>query len=114
MEMDINTYFDALKMGLKPYFESLKSFQFSYFNPLFWVFLFLLFLILLRVWEIKKSFSYCVILSLVLLATTELESYLIDIWSKSGEIFDPSPIRILAFFIIVIISIYYTTIKEII
>ncbi len=113
MDMDINTYFGALKIGLKPYLESLKSFQFSYFNPLFWVFIFILFLILLRIWEIKKSFSYCVLLSLILLATTELETWLAGIWTKSGETFDPLLIRILTFLVIVIISIYYATIKEI-
>lgn len=114
METDIHTYLDALRIGLKPDFESIKSFQFSYFNPLFWVFLLILFLILLRIWEIKKSFSYCILLSVILLTTTKVENYLIDIWAKSGEIFDPVPIRILTFFIIVIISIYYATIKEIV
>ena len=109
--MVIDIDLQALKEALIPYLDSLKSFNFSYLNPLFWVFIFVLFLILLRFWQAKKSFSFCLITSIILLASTKLEGFLANKLTTSIETFDPLLIRIISCFIIVIIGLYYAVMK---
>jgi len=107
-----NIDFNALKEVLITYLVSLENFNFSFLNPLFWIFIFLLFLILLRFWQAKKSFSFCLIIAIILLATTKLEGLLADKLTTSREAFDPLLIRVLSGFIIMIIGFYYTVMKE--
>ena len=110
--MEIDVDFNALKETLIPYLDSLKNFNFSFLNPLFWVFILALFLILLRFWQTKKSFSFCLTITIILLATTKLEELLADKLTTPTETFDPLLIRILSCFIILAIGLYYAVIKE--
>jgi len=107
--MDISTYFEmeTLKTIFSPYYQSLKNFQFLFYNPLFWVFLLILFFILLRFWESGKAFSFCLIIAGVLLGLTRLESFLTTLLAKHGASFDPLPLRILSIVIIVVVSVCY-------
>ena len=107
-----NIDFNALKEALIPYLDNLRNFNFSFLNPLFWIFIFLLFLILLKFWQAKKAFSFCLIITIILLATTKLEGLLADKLTTSRETFDPLLIRILSAFIIMIIGFYYAVMKE--
>jgi len=110
--MGIDIDFDALKEALIPYLDSLKNFNFSFLNPLFWVFIFVLFLILLRFWQTKKSFSFCLTIAIILLATTKLEGLLADKLTTPTETFDPILIRVSSCFIITVVGLYYAVIKE--
>lgn len=109
--MDI--YLDALKAGLSSHLKSLQNFDFSFFNPLFWIFLLILFLVLLRFWETKKSFSFCFTIGVVLLATTEMERYVTDLFTRPGETLDLFVIRISSLLLISVISLYYLFLKDV-
>ncbi|MDP2923861.1 MAG: hypothetical protein Q8O30_09135 [Candidatus Omnitrophota bacterium] len=102
----------ALKANFLPYLNSLGHFRFSFLNPLFWIFLLVLFLMLLRFWYARKSFSFCLIVAIILLATTGLEDFIAGILAKNGEGFDPVIIRVLSLIVISIISLYYFFIRE--
>ena len=104
--------FTALKKAMIPYLDSLKDFNFSYLNPLFWVGVFVLFLLLLRFWHAKKSFSFCLLIAAILLTTTKLEIFMADKLTTSTETFDPLLIRVLSGFIIMIIGFYYAVMKD--
>ena len=104
--------FDTLRATFLYHLDSLKHFHFSGLNPVFWLFLLLLFLILLRFWEIKKAFPFCSIVAIVLLATTKLENFIADMFAKSGEIFDPRIIRLLPIVIIPFIILYYAFVRR--
>ncbi len=102
----------ALEKAIRPYLNSLKKFQFSYLNPLFWVFFLFLFLILLRFWRPKKSFSFCMLLAMVLLIDTKIENFIGSI-SQPQDGVEPAMIfRIIAGIILAFISIYYFLIRE--
>ena len=101
MREDLN--FDALKDAAASHFTSLKHFHFHYKNPLFWVFLFALFLILARPWQAKKSFSFCSVIAVVLLATTKIEGFIS---------MDPVFVRLVSFFVIAIVLLYYVALKR--
>jgi len=108
----MSIYFNTFKKNISPYLDSLRNLNFSYLNPLFWIFLLLLFLILLKFWKAKKSFSFCLILAIILLATTKLENVTANIVAKFQGEFDPIIIRALSGIIIVFVSLYYFLIKE--
>jgi hypothetical protein len=103
---------DVLRAGLQPHLESLKNLIFSYQNPLFWVFLFLIFLILMKPWGTRKAFLFSLILAAVLLATTALEQRVVGTMIKPGDTFDPTIIRIVSGIVIAFTVLYFTLIKE--
>ena len=92
--------------------HELRNFHFSFLNPLFWVFLVLLFWVLLRLWYAKKSFSFCFILALILLATTKLEYMFANMSVTYGEKIDFFWIRICGIFAAAVVFLYYAFIKE--
>ncbi|MFC1667256.1 hypothetical protein ACFL0P_05285 [Candidatus Omnitrophota bacterium] len=99
--------FDTLRTMLLPHLLSLKNFHFSVANPLFWAVLIVLFLILLRFWQPKKSFSFCLTIGIILLATTKLENFIANMAAGSNATFDPFLIRVGCLFIISILLLCY-------
>lgn len=100
----------ALKESFIPYLDSLKGFHFSFLNPLFWLFLFILFLILRVFWYLEKSFYFCAMLAIILLATSKIENYMtIAIF---GEDLTTLLIRILALFVILMMFLYYAFLRD--
>ena len=110
--MSISIDFETLRAIFVPYLDSLKNFHFTFLNPLFWAFLLVLLLILLRFWEIKKSFSFCLIIAVILLGTTKLEDFVVDTLAISGESLVPFLIRVLSLFAVAIVFLYCAVIKD--
>lgn len=108
----MNIDWNEVKYFLSPYLTQLKNVEFTYSNPLFWAFLFLLFLLLIRLWPLKKSFSFSCVLAVILLATTQAEKVAARAFSKPGEPFDPTVVRVLAIILVAFIFVYYAFIKE--
>lgn len=104
-DIDLKT----LKETFLPYLQELKDLHFSFLNPLFWAGLLALCLILLRYWEAKKSFSFCVTIGIILLATTKVEAYLVAVFTDTTVAFLT---RIISVFIISLIFLYYAFMKE--
>lgn len=110
--MSIDIYFKVFKITFAPYYKALNNFHFHFYNPLFWVFLLILFLILLRYWQEGKAFSFCLILAIILLGTTKFESMTREALANYGQTFDPLAARVLALVIIGVISICYAFLLE--
>jgi len=108
--MTIN--FEVMRQGLQPHLESLKNFNFSYQNPLFWIFLFVIFLVLTKPWGAKKAFAFSLILGAVLLATTAFEQMFFRTMVNPGETFDPTIIRIVSGVVIAFTVLYFALIKQ--
>ena len=108
----MNAELAALEKVIRPYYNDLRKFQFSYANPLFWALIFLLFCILAILWRPKKSLSFCFIAAVTLLINTKIENFIGSI-SNPGDGVDPVVIvRIVSGIVIVFISIYYALIRE--
>lgn len=101
----------ALKAAFLPYLKQLKDFHFSASNPLFWISILILFFLLSGSWGNRKSFSFCSIITVILLLTTQLEKVLADVLAKT-EIFDEFVVRLVSLFILSIFTIYYFFIKS--
>ncbi len=99
-----------IKHIIFPYLEELRNFYFSIANPLFWVFLFILFLFLLRFWKIKKSFSFSLVLAFILLGSTKVEAWLLSI-GIDREGFGIPLLRAFTFLIIGIVFVYYVFVR---
>ncbi|MFA5008907.1 MAG: hypothetical protein WC546_06795 [Candidatus Omnitrophota bacterium] len=93
------------------YFYELANFNFSVTNPVFWLFFLILLLILLKSWKIKKAFSFCFVIALILLVATKIESYMVEFFKRNKEQFDPLLIRISCVIIILAVSLYYFFIR---
>ena len=108
----MNLNFSLLKDTLSPHINSLKDFHFSFLNPVFWLLIIVLFLILLRFWQTKKAFSFSLLTAAILLASTQIEIYLQGkLTPITGQV-DPFLIRLLTVFLIFVVLFYYALIKE--
>lgn len=104
--------FEVLKKDLGPHLEHLKNLHFSYLNPLLWGILFIIFVVTSWFWGIKKAFGFALVAGAVLLLTTQTELLVARNVVRSGETFDPTMIRIIASFILLIVILYYAMIKN--
>ncbi|MFH0827254.1 MAG: hypothetical protein V1923_05180 [Candidatus Omnitrophota bacterium] len=106
---------DGQWLILKTVFEegwiSLQKLEFLFFNPLFWCIIFLLFIVLHRLWVTRHAFSFSLITALILLFMTEIEYRFSAVFARTGETFDPSLIRLVAFASLTVIFLVYTFIR---
>jgi len=100
-------YSEALKQNLLPYLKPLANYEFTFFNPLLWIFLLLLFLVLLLIWETKKAFHFCLLLAFILLCTTEIESRFVSVFSAPGQLFDASVLRLISLLVVLLMFLFY-------
>ena len=110
--MSLHSLIYSAKAIFKPYFNELKDFHFTFSNPLFWLSAILLFLVLTRFWQSKKAFSFSIITVAVLLLTTRMEAAAETWFIAQGDIFDALAIRMVAFFIILMLFFYYSLIRN--
>ncbi len=102
--------FKSLREAFLPYLNELTQFHFSLLNPLFWVFLLLLFLGLSGFWGYRKAFSFSLTIAIILLVTTVLENAVVSNLAKS-ESFDAAILKVLSLFVILMVTLYYLFIK---
>lgn len=110
--MDIQIDLNTLRPVFLPYINSLRDFHFSYRNPVFWLFLLIVCLILLRFWQPKKTISFCLTIAVILLAATKIERIMAQALARQGGVFDPFIIRIMLFIVVSIVGIYFVFIDN--
>ncbi len=91
--------------------KSLQRLEFLFFNPLFWCIIFLMFIVLHRLWVTRHAFSFSLMTALILLFLTEIEHHYSLLFMKAGETFDPSLIRMVAFISLALIFLVYTFLR---
>ncbi len=107
-----NLFFENFKRDFITNFNLLKDFYFTFDNPVFWIFTFLLFLVLLEIWDLRNAFSFTAIVTTVLLLATEAEKHLAVLFSRPGESFDPYLMRAAVIFSISILFLLYSFMKK--
>jgi hypothetical protein len=107
--MDI--HFQMLKQTFLLSLESLYEFEFTFFNPLFWAIVLILFLVLRRIWGKKNSFTFSSLTAIILLVTTELENNIAVAMAIHGEPFDSGIIRMLSIVIILVLFLAYVFLR---
>jgi len=107
-----NFNFQGLTKYFSANFASLKNFQFSPFNLVFWLFFIVVFLLLLKFWVAKKSFSFCLVVAIVLLLTTKIEKLVSTAVAGYGETLDPLIFRLAAIFFVAVVWLYYGFIRS--
>jgi cation transport ATPase len=73
-------------------------------NPVFWLFMALLFLILLKIWVAKKAFIFTVLIAIILLLTTLAEERFIHLLSPTNESLNLWLVRFMAVVIVACLS----------
>ncbi|MCK9615243.1 MAG: hypothetical protein M0R48_07050 [Candidatus Omnitrophica bacterium] len=104
---DFGIEWQTIKRSFLAYFYELVHFNFSVTNPVFWLFFLILLFVLLKSWKIKKAFSFCFVIALILLSVTKIENYIMKLFRKSGESFDPLVTRISCIIFILVVALYY-------
>ena len=101
--MDFEEISKVLLDGLGP----LQNYEFHFYNPIFWIFLFCLLILLLKIWDPKKAIQYCLLLAFVLLCTTEIQSRCIALFSSPGNLFDTAVIKLISITVVMLLSMFY-------
>lgn len=96
---------------LGQYVEKISQYQFTVNNPVFWLMLIVIALVLMRFWDLRKSFSFSIAIGAILLVTTKIEKAILEASSRANEFFDPVIIRILSVIAITLVILYYIFIK---
>jgi len=108
----MNINLPMLKETFFTHLDSLKDFNFSFLNPVFWLLIFVLFLVLLKFWQTRKAFSFSLLTAAILLASTQIEIYLKGKLTPVAGQVDPFLFRLLTLFLIFVTLFYYALIKE--
>jgi hypothetical protein len=103
----MNSYLKEFWQSFLVCFNSLASYEFSFLNPLFWIALLLLLLVLIRRWDIRKAFSFCVVLAVILLATTRIVSYYLSMFHEADQFVDATVIKLASVFVSLMTLIVY-------
>jgi len=107
MDPEVNAFRSVLESG----YRNLLDFQFQFFNPIFWVGVFLLFIILCKFWVPKRALSFAITTAIILLFLTELELRMGQVFVSAGESFEPTPVRLVALAAIGIEFLLFTFLK---
>ena len=112
--MDMSVEIESLKTTFLPYIKSVQDLHFHYSNPLIWVFFMIVFLILVwfRSWSYGKAFSFCLVISLILLGMTWMEKSIRGAFVAPGESFDPFIIRVVSFVAMLSAVLYFAFIDN--
>ena len=90
------------------WWNKLMNFDFTASNPLFWVILFVVFLILSQPWPARKAASFCLVSGGILLLATWTEKLI----RKNIGSFDPLLVRTLFLVFLGFVCFYYVMIKN--
>ena len=101
-----NLDFKTLETTYAPNLKELGNFHFSASNPLLWMIYLIAFIIFSRFLGFKKSFYFCLIVFVILLATSELENLI------TTPDFDFTITKLISAMIIMFVSIYFFFIKN--
>ena len=114
--MGVALYIEVLKTSFLPYIKDIQNYNFYFQNPVFWVFFMVLFLMLEIGWSWSpgKAFSFCTIVAFILLGSKWIEKPMTDLFTIHGYStgFDPFILKMAAFVIIAIITIYFVFIED--
>jgi hypothetical protein len=97
----------SLLWKVNPYILELLKFQFKVTNPVFWLLWFVIFLSLSHLWSTKKAIQFCLIIALLLLAYTHIETQLRAMTISSGDTFEAAFVRIIPCVTIAIVIISF-------
>jgi len=123
MQQEIQTYLEKLTalfkqpnladfyQTIEPDIQAMQNFRFYFSNPIFAILILMIFLILTKLWGIKKSFSYCLILSSILYFTTRITAYTSLSINGSGVTY-ADIIKFIAIVFIALTSVYYFLMKS--
>jgi hypothetical protein len=100
----------GIEKSIKTYLEELQRFNFSFANPLFGLLILIALLFLAKVWGLKKAFSYCLTLSLLLCLSTIVGNS-INFPINGFAVTYADFLTFITFVIIGFITVYYCLIK---
>ncbi len=95
---------ERIMTAMLTYLAPLKNYEFTFFNPMFWLVLVCIFLLYLKFWQLKKSFSFSLFLAFMLLSTTEIQARVTSLLAPAGEPFDTTIIKFIS---LIIVSFFY-------
>ena len=103
--------FQQIFLGIEPYVDKILRFQFEISDPVFWVFILIIFLLSVRMWGKKKALSFSLETAAALVINTYAEDYVSQILYRPDDLFR-FIVRGFTILLIAVIGIYYTFLKS--
>ena len=103
--------FQEIFLWAEPYLNKMLRFQFEISDPVFWVFICIIFLVSVRMWGVKKALSFSLITAAVLVVNTFAEDFVSQAFYRPDDLFRYL-VRGVAILLIAIIGIYYAFLKS--
>lgn len=101
--IDLSVLLNVFAQGI----NEIRQLEFYPTNPVFWIAMLVLFLLLSTAWIDRKALQFCILAGAALLLLTFLEDYLPTVVGEPGEPFDTSALRLIWFFGIAVLFIMH-------
>jgi hypothetical protein len=95
----------------EPYVNKILRFKFEISDPVFWVFILIIFLLSRRIWGNKKSLSFSLVVAAALVINTHIEEFVAQALYRPDDLFR-FIVRGVTILFIAVIGIYYTFLKS--
>ncbi len=96
---------------IEPDIQDIQNLRFYFSNPVYGLLILTSFVVLYRLWGIKKSFSYCLVVSSLLYLMTKITSQA-NLYIDGSGISYADIIKFIFIFSLTLISIYYFLMKN--
>ena len=103
--------FEDIYLWFEPHVSKILRFEFGIADPVFWVFILLIFLVSVRMWGAKKALSFSLATAAALVINTFVEDYVSRVLYRPDDLFR-FIIRGVTILLIAVIGIYYTFLKS--
>ena len=103
--------FEQIFETFQPYLENILRFRFEISDPVFWLFILIIFFLSVRMWGNKRALSFSLVLAATLVINTYAEDFVAGVLYRPDDLFR-FIVRGITILFIVIIGIYYTFLKS--
>jgi hypothetical protein len=103
--------FEQISETLQPYLENILRFRFEVFDPVFWLFILIIFFFAVRMWGNKRALSFSLVVAASLVINTYAEDFVARVLYRPDDLFR-FIIRGITVLFIFTIGIYYTFLKS--
>lgn len=103
--------FEQIFETFEPYLERILRFRFEISDPVFWVFILIIFLLSVRMWGKKKALSFSLVVAATLVINTYAEDFVAQVLYRPDDLFR-FIVRGITILFIATIGIYYTFLKS--
>ena len=103
--------FEQISETLQPYLANILRFRFEVFDPVFWLFILIIFYFSVKLWGNKRALSFSLVVAATLVVNTYAEDFISQFLYRPDDLFR-FIVRGITILFLVTISLYHAFLKS--